>query len=375
MSSSVVGRQEISTIKPRQKFEGHTDWVRGVIHLPDGQRMMTCSYDGSLRLWNLKNGKQIGEDLRDETVWKEDLRDENSAVWKEGLLDNKSAVWTMASSPDGKKVVSGSVDGGVRLWDIDTGKLIATWTGHTSNVYTVCWSRDGHRVVSASFDGTAREWDVENGKTILGPIKTGHDDVYTVVYSPDMTMFATAGYSESTPAEHPIKICDAKTGEVVATLKGHTQSARCLAWSPDGKTLVSGSRDHSVRTWNTKTWKQLGLLDGHTKTVHGIAISPNGRILASASGDKTGRLWNLENSQPISSPLHHEQIVNCVSFSTDGKLLATGCDDNNAYTWDVYAILKEAGLDKLLLDQPDKSLLAVRDNTFHQQYFLIAHAF
>ncbi|KAG2753392.1 WD40 repeat-like protein [Suillus brevipes Sb2] len=334
MTSSVVGRQTSTiNLKPRQKYEGHTHWVTGAIHLPDGQRMMTCSLDSSLRVWNLNSGKQMGED------W-----------W-----DGGGSVWSIALSPDGKKVVSGSMCGGVGLWDIDTGKLIATWTGHTSKVNSVCWSRDGQRVLSGSFDGTAREWDVKNGDTILGPIKTGHKNVTAVVYSPDTTMFATAGYDESI---HPIKIWDAKTGELVATLNIETYTVWCLAWSPDGKTLVSGSGENSIRTWNTKTWEQLALLKGHTSAVYRIAISPNGRILASASFDNTARLWNLENSQPISSPLHHANPVTCVSFSADGTLLSTGCDDKNAYIWDVSAILKEAGLDDLLLDQPDKSPLA-----------------
>jgi hypothetical protein len=327
-------------IEPLQKFEGHTNCVEGAVYLAGGQRMMTCSIDGSLRLWNLKSGKQIGED------------------WLPVSEDNWER--TIALSPDGTKLVSaGSEDGGVRLWDINTGKLIAKWTGHTESVHSVCWSRDGHRVVSGSRDGTAREWDVKNGHTILGPIETGHKYVFAVVYSPDMTMFATAGFKESTP--HPIKIWDAKSRELVATLNGHTDSVWCLAWSLDGETLISGSADCSIRTWNTKTWKQLAVLDEQIDTIHGIAISPNGRILASASSIDTTRLWNLENSQPISSILYHEGTVYSVSFSADGKLLATGCDDDNAYAWDVSAILKEAGLDDLLLDQPDKSLLPVRE--------------
>lgn len=89
-----------------------------------------------MRIWNLTSGKQIGKD------------------WRDGDSD----VWTIALSPDEKKVVSGSEDGGVRLWDIDTGKLIAKWTGHTNTVVSVCWSRDGHRVVSGSEDETARQW-------------------------------------------------------------------------------------------------------------------------------------------------------------------------------------------------------------------------
>ncbi|KAG1777214.1 quinon protein alcohol dehydrogenase-like superfamily [Suillus placidus] len=305
---------------------------------------MTCSFDGSLRVWNLKSGKQIGDNWRDGPSW--------------------SGVSTIALSPDGKKVVSGSEDGGVRLWDIDTGKVIGKWLGHTDGVLDVCWSRDGRRVLSGSHDGTARQWDAENGETILGPMKTGHGRVFAAVYSPDMTMFATGGY-ELPPLniqdfKCPIRIWDTKTGELVATLKGHASEygqVSCLAWTPDGKTLISGSFDFSIRTWSTTTWKQNALLDGHTLPVQSIAISPNGRILASASYDKTARLWNLEDNQPISSPLHHADShgVLAVSFSADGKLLATGCG-KNVYTWDISAIVKEAGLDELLLDQRDKSL-------------------
>jgi hypothetical protein len=233
-------------------------------------------------------------------------------------------------------------------------------------------------VVSGSHDGTVREWGVEKGETILGPIETGHEQVehlYAVVYSPDMTVFATGGYDGPDPdSESKIEIWDSKTGKLVATLKGHTKGVWCLAWTPDGKTLISGSDDHSIRTWNTSNWKQIAVFDGHTNAVYGIAISPNGRILASASYDKTARLWNLDNNQPINLPLNHTDIVTVVSFSVDGKLLATGCGDKNVYTWDVSAILKQAGLDDLLLDKPDKSLLVVRETFIHQQSFKLMHS-
>ncbi|KAG1755954.1 quinon protein alcohol dehydrogenase-like superfamily [Suillus lakei] len=340
--SSIVGTQDTSGITPRQKFEGHTEFITSVIHLPGGQRIMTCSEDGSLRVWDLKSGKQIGEDLR----------------------DGKSRVRMIALSPDGKKVVSGSRDGVVRLWDIETGKVVEKWTGHTKEVWSVCWSRDGRRVLSGSLDGTARQWDAEkHGDSILAPIKTGHGEVRVAVYSPDTTLIATAGLGESSAAkECPVKIWDAKTGELVATLKGHTDWVGCLAWTADGKTLNSGSDDNSIRKWSTTTWKQIALLEGHTQYVTDIATSPNGRILASSSYDKTVRLWNLDNGQPISSPLNHAGQVLSVSFSADGKLLATGCgfygDRNAAYIWDVSAIVKKAGLDELLLDvNSDKSVL------------------
>ncbi|KIK32064.1 hypothetical protein CY34DRAFT_195003 [Suillus luteus UH-Slu-Lm8-n1] len=350
MASPISKKKETSVITHRQKFEGHTESVYGAIHLPGGQRIITCSSDGSLRVWNSKTGKQIGEDWR----------------------DGDSAVWSIALSPDGKKVVSGSGNGAVRLWDIDTCKVIKKWTGHTQGVESVCWSRDGQRVLSGSWDGSARQWDVENGETmpepietILASIETGHEYVYAVVYSPDTTLIATGGQDgpwAEEPTEASVKIWDAETGKLVATLKGHTDIVRCLAWTKDGKTLISGSSDCSIRIWNTTNWKQTAVLDEHTSVVYGIAISPNGRILASASWDNTARLWNLENGQPISSPIQHTDEVNCVSFSAGGKQLATGCDDKNAYIWDVAAILREAGLDDLLSDpQANKSALHVCD--------------
>jgi WD40 repeat protein len=284
-------------------------------------------------VWNLESGKQMGED------------------WKDG----ESVVRSIALSPDGKKVVSGSDDGAVRLWDIDTCKVIMKWMGHTREVKSVCWSRDGRKVLSGSGDGTARQWNVESGGTILEPIKTGHIYVFAAVYSPDMTLIATGGcgcdINRSGPRESSVKIWDVKTGELVATLKGHTHDVHCLAWTMDGNTLISGSYDNSIRIWNTTNWQQTTVLDEHTDLVYAIAISPNGCILASASHDKTARLWNLENEQPINiSPLQHAEPAHCLSFSADGKLLATGCHDRNAYSWDVAAVVKEAGLGDLLLD-------------------------
>jgi len=315
--------------KPCHKFEGHTDWVTGVIHLPDGQRIITCSRDRSLRVWNLQTGEQISH-------------------WDDG----NSEIWAIALSVDGKKVVSGSDDGVVRLWGIEIGRVIAKWMGHTDIVSSVWWNGDSERVLSGSWDGTARAWDVETGNTVL-EIDTGLIRVHTAIFSPDWTLIATGGHSEE---DEPIKIWDANTGKLVSVLKGHTNTVFGLAWTANRRTLISGSWDNTIRTWDTSTWQRIAVFTGHTSTVKGIAISPNGRILASASFDKTARLWNLENGQPIGSALRHPNDVNCVSFSTDGTLLATGCDDYNAYTWDIVAIIEDAGLKELLVSCSFSSL-------------------
>jgi tricorn protease-like protein len=282
-----------------------------------------------MRVWNVGSGKQIGEDWRDEGA----------------------AMNTIALSPDGKKVVSGSTDGAVSLWDIDTAKVIATWTGHVTTVSFLCWSRDGRRVVSGSYDRIIRVWDVETGETsaILGPLEL--TSMNAVAYSPDETMIAAGSGPNDSGDIGIIKILDANTGKLIKRLESaDLEEVDCLAWPEDGKTLISGLYDGKIRIWNTTTWQQVAVLTGHTSAVRDIAVSPNGRILASASWglEDTMRLWNLDNGQPISSPLQRGNGVHCVSFSADGKVLATGCCDYNAYTWDVSVIVKEAGLDKLL---------------------------
>jgi WD40 repeat protein len=240
----------------------------------------------------------------------------------------------MALSPNGKIIATGSYND-MRLWDVKTRKVIAKWTGHTWVVHALCWSANGERVASGSWDGTARVWDVKRGKNIL-TIKTGHKWANAVIYSPDSSKLATGGDDENA-----VKIWDAKTGDNLITLK-HNVIVWSLAWTSDGKRLISGSYG-PIRIFDTATWQQIAILEGHTFSVTAISLSPNNRLLASASYDKTARLWNLDTNLPVGPPLQHEQDLRSAALSPDAKVLVTVCK-NNAYAWDVHAILEEAGL-------------------------------
>jgi WD40 repeat protein len=211
----------------------------------------------------------------------------------------------MALSVNGEIVASGYEDGKVRLWDIETKKVIAKWKGHSDAVCALCWSADGERVASGSYDGTARVWDVKTGQNILtiktgyawvyAVIKTGHKWVLAVTYSPDSSKLATGADDEDVTVIE-VRIWDAKTGELLNTLK-HDYTVRSLAWTSDGKKLISGSLG-PIRLFDTATWQQITILEGHTSLVNAISLSSDNRLLASASWDKTARLWNLRRSTP-----------------------------------------------------------------------------
>jgi len=316
-----------SKIKPLQTLRGHTRGVAGVVHLRDRRQIITSSHDGSLRLWNLESGVQIGND------WRDDEAADSG--------DRENVVWRIALSPNGKTVASGGYDRKVRLWDVESEIVVARWTEHTDAVASLCWSVDGERVVSGSHDGTIRVWDVESGDTVLGPIKTGQYLVSAVIYSPDTTKIATGGSHENA-----LKIWDAKTGNLLSTIKLDS-SLWSLAWTSDQKKLITGSYD-SIRIFDTATWQQIAILEGHTSTVRSLSLFQNDRLLASGSYDKTARLWNLDTNLPVGPPIQHQDTVHSAAISSDATQLVTGCDDKNAYVWDIHTTLKDAGLEDLL---------------------------
>jgi len=317
VSTEVEKRLEI---KPYQTMRGHTFGVRGVAHLLDGRHIITCSEDASLRLWDWESGAQIGSN------WQED--------------GDQAAVQTIALSPDGKTLASGSWGGTVKLWNIEMKKVIAKWT-EDINVMSVRWSADGIRVASGSQDGIVRVWEMESGETVLGPIKTGNSVVFAVAYSPDSSNIASGG-------NKVIEIWETMTGEQLRVSTSEQGSVFCLAWTSDQKKLIAGFLNGSIRIYNTTTSEQIAILEGHTSSAHAFSLLQNDRLLASASNDKTVRLWNLDTNLPVGPPLQHQDIVWDAAFSADGKFLVTACEDENAYVWNTHTILQEAGLEYLL---------------------------
>ncbi|MBM5817458.1 MAG: hypothetical protein FJ083_13005, partial [Cyanobacteria bacterium K_Offshore_surface_m2_239] len=260
------------------------------------------------------------------------------------LKGHTSWVRSVAFSPDGKRIVSGSDDKTLRIWDSATGKPIGPpLQGHSNTVASVAFSPDSRYIVSGSLDSTLRLWDATTGKTIWESgepnlfssfmLQLGiADAVYSVAFSPD------GKHIVSGSSNNILRLWDSATGKLIGEpLRGHTSWVLPVAFSPDGKLIISGARDKTVRLWNAATGKQIGLaLQGHADSVFSVAFSPDGRRIVSGSSDKTLRIWDITNiyisrrlrmalglapqATPIGAPLQgHTNWVNSVAFSPDGR--------------------------------------------------------
>jgi len=250
----------------------------------------------------------------------------NNSLVNTFLRGHTSAVNSVAFSPDGKTITSGSQDSSIILWEVGSGKQLAQLKGHTDEVTSVAFSPDGKTLASGSWDHTIILWEVGSGKQ-LAQLKGHTDGVLSVAFSPNGKTLASGSY------DNTIILWEVGSGKQLAQLKGHTDEVISVAFSPDGKTLASGSWDHTIILWEIASDKQLNQLKGHTNWVYSVAFSPDGKTLASGSADNTIILWEIDTGRQLNQLRGHTSTVTSVAFSPDGKTLASGSEDGTIILW------------------------------------------
>ena len=291
--------------------------VHSIAFSPDGTTIASDK-NNTVGLWDAVTGQEI----------------EMAKNFWVAFQENWTAdINSIAFSPDGQMIAGGINESEVIcIWDATTGENLRFMRENAPNglhwVNTVAFSVDSKILASGSEDGNLYLWDVETGKK-LKTLTEATENVFSVAFSSDGKTLASGN------AGNTIRLWDIATGEKLKTLTGHTNWVFSVAFSPDGQTLASGSWDKTIRLWDTTTGQQLKVLTGHTLTVWSVAFSPDGLTLASGSQDKTIRLWNIATGAQIATLTGHTGPVKSVAFSPDGVVLASGSKDSTVRLWDL----------------------------------------
>ena len=376
-------------------LRGHVGGVGSVAFTPDGTRLLTRGADATLRTWNADTGELISSRGEFPTApggfpllrpsfppwFAPPAAAAGGPVMKPGdrrPVVPASGIVRRASTADGTRSVTFSLDGIVRLWDARTGEKLAAWrppasaggrslavnflavnrdasrvaavctdrrlllwdprsgdvaeaSGHSDDIRAIAFSPDGGLLATGSVDRTARLWDAATGAVFA--VMDGHSNgVSNVAFSPDGKRLATAsgGSFDSTA-----RLFDVVRGGELNTLAGHTDKLVAVRFTPDGGRVVTASADRTARIWDVPTARVVAVLAGHAGPLTGLVVTADGGRIATSSTDGTARLWDASGGRELAVLEGHLKGVTSLAVNADGSRLVTGSDDATGCLWDV----------------------------------------
>jgi WD40 repeat protein len=355
---------------------------------PDSLVIFTGTQNGVVQAWNLRNGKRLGEPIREEgaivslsldnegkrllvtngnasaRIWRAPARapladrfahkepiqsidlsrdgrvllttsdDCSGRLWdlensKQApkSLPQKAAVLSGALSPDAQYVLTGSVDRTAGLWRVASGDAVCEPLAHAAAISQVAFSPDGSFFATATEGGLAQFWETASHRG-LGESMNHNARISGIEFSRDGRFFLTAG------SDTKIELWDSRTGKVLGSPLRAGKEITCAHFSPSQDIVAGGGGDGIVRLWSTSTLKPLKEFNAGTAGVVALEFSPDGRVLAAASGE-AATIWNVSTGQPIGDSLRHGSRVTAVRFSPDSSRVATGGENGGLRVWDV----------------------------------------
>lgn len=282
---------------------GHQEAITSIAFSPNDEVLASASLDSTIRFWEVPRGKQLH------------------------LLKGERKKWAncIAWSPDGHFLASGGggQDKTIQLWEVVNKKSARQFTGHQGAIISLAFSPDGKQLASGSFDKSVKVWNVDTGKELF---TLKHNQyVYAVVFNSE-------GLLASGSWDKTVKLWD--HGQLIRTL--HLEnSVTALAFSPDNQILAVGSGHGKITLWEVKSGQLLHKLTGHEQAITSLVFNPHDLVLASGSGGTKNHIkfWNIKNGQEIGTLTGHHSLVNSLAFSRDGQWFASASEDKTIRLW------------------------------------------
>ena len=323
-----------------------SDWVPGLAFSPAGEKLFSCSFDQTIKIWCVASGehlqtlhghenwiqsvtvspdgKMLGSAGDDQTIR---LWDADSGECLRILEGHTARIWAVTFSPDGEWLASGSYDTTIRLWNPHSGECVKVLNGHQSSIQALAFSPDSDLLVSGSIDCTIKVWAVSQGQcrqTLRGHLR----GIDSVTWRPQQNQIVSGSFDKT------IKLWDIDTGHCIKTLQGNLDGDIVVAFSPDGKILASGNNYQELKLWDVDQGYCYKSLRGYSNWIWSISWRPATRVVASAGVDGVVRFWDLNRGNCFSRLSGHSSWIWLVEFSADGRILASAGDDGTIILWD-----------------------------------------
>lgn len=256
----------------------------------------------------------------------EELKSIYDLFYKQYEMDPHDYVRSIAFSPDARLLASGFLNGGIRLWEVDSGLNTQLLTGHVASVNSVAFSPDSQWVASGSRDKTIKLWDAETGHE-LQTLRAHEAEVSAVTFSPDGQWLVSGSYDRT------VRRWRVVTGQQAETLGSHTNRVTAAVFSPDGRLVASASIDKSIKLWDVATGRAVRTMIGHARGVASLAFSADGRLIASGGEDSLVKVWDVATGRQVQTLRGHYNSVTSVAFSPDGAMLAAGSLGQTILVW------------------------------------------
>jgi WD40 repeat protein len=289
---------ELRTLRGHGGGVRTVDWTTDLDYTTPKNVLAAASTDGWFNIWDAVTGEEEGDDVVGGEGWlmafrpqpQGEPKPESEAGWMSLLLGSKSSkgeveLMSLAHNVNAGEAWDDSPLGGVAIRKLATGEGLPI-LHHREVVRSIAWSPDGMRMATGTVGGAVRIWLVEKGKELLR-LDAHHGPVTSLTWSPDGNRMASA--SEDGTA----KIHGTRGGELLLSIiPAPLRELWCVAWNPHGDSLATGGEDQTARIWDAQTGKELLTLKAHSGAIRSVAWKPDGRQLATASDDKSARVWD-----------------------------------------------------------------------------------